>query len=219
MTKTTNNFENLPYDGFSDLDEVVVTDLEYYKGMADLVASTPLHVIFNYMGVRYISERGDDGSEAMLKLEFEFANATTGLQRMPYHWEGCLDEVQRLFPMALSRLYVDEVVPPETVVAAEGIVAQVAESFSTIIKSHTPWLDKETRDRAEEKLAKIKFLVGYPSWIIDDAQLDAHFGLKGEDSYLKIIKGKYFESLAAVRQFVVAKSFRELKKVHNPNQE
>lgn len=186
--------------------------------MARLVAKTPLHVLFNYMGVRFISERGDDGDGEMAQVEFNFAQETSGLLRMPYHWEGCLEEVRRLFPMALSRLYVEEVVPPETVIAAEGIVSHVAESFSTIIKSHTPWLDKATRDRAEEKLAKIKYLVGYPSWLVDDAQLDAHFGLKG-DSNLKIIRGKYFESLTSVRRFVVAKNFRELKKVHDPDTE
>ncbi len=220
LFKTTFNFV-LPYK-ITDEEQVIVKDLEYYKGMVQLVSTTPLHVLFNYMGVRFISERGDDGSLQMHKVEHEFAQKTKGLKAMPHHWEGCLEEVRRLFPMPLSRLYVDAVVPPETKVAAESIVSHVAESFAKTIKKHTPWLDKVTRDRAEEKLAKIKYLVAYPDWISDNSQLDADFGLRPgstDDELLKIVPGKYFESLNNIRRFVVAREFRELKKVHDPDKE
>ena len=220
LFKTAFNFV-LPYK-ITDEEQVIVKDLEYYKGMVQLVSTTPLHVLFNYMGVRFISERGDDGSRRMHEVEHEFAQKTKGLKAMPRHWEGCLEEVRRLFPMPLSRLYVDAVVPPETKVAAESIVSHVAESFAKTIKKHTPWLDKVTRDRAEEKLAKIKYLVAYPDWISDNSQLDADFGLRPgstDDELLKIVPGKYFESLNNIRRFVVAREFRELKKVHDPDKE
>lgn len=69
--------------------------------------------------------------------------------------------LQQYAPSFFSRLYVEKIVNPET----KPLVTRMVQDFLKVAEkrlANTEWLEPETRVKAQEKVHKMKYIVGYP---------------------------------------------------------
>lgn len=212
---------NLPYT-IDDNFRVNVEELSYYSHMTALIMSTPFHVLQNYMAYRLVSSFSGYTDRRMQAIDFAYARATSGVQRPLAQWESCFGTLKSYFDEALTRLYVENFVVPGTKRVADEMIAHLKAAFEYIVTREAPWLDEETRGRALEKASKTLFNVAYPDWILNDTELDEHFGLFDADdngtapSVESIVKkGHFFETLLTIKQLNRGKWFCELAQRRN----
>ena len=84
-----------------------------------------------------------------------------GQQKKLSRHEQALYVVQQYATSSFSRLYVEEIVDP-------SIKPQIQDMIQTILNNAQKrvgtieWLEKATREKAQEKIGKMRFIVGYP---------------------------------------------------------
>ena len=160
--------------------QVIVGDVEYFRRLPKILAETPLHVVYNYLGMR---------------LFYTFRNQSdTPIE------EQCLAVVTAKFDQAVSRLYVDEhVTPGVTKQQAAKLIADIRASFRRVIQKGAKWLDEKTRAKVLEKESATKFESVFPDWLLDDSLLDAHYGLD-ENKNLSVKTSHFLETMLDIRR-------------------
>lgn len=88
-------------------------------------------------------------------------------------WRTCLKETETVFKNVLGRIYIQEtanLTTTDPVAEVEMILKAVK---STVVASFrdNPWMDEKTRKAAIRKSKKIKGLVGFPSYIMNEEKL------------------------------------------------
>ncbi len=97
--------------------------------------------------------------------------AITGSQQAE-RWQVCVDQTDNIFGLgyAVARLFIRNS-PNDVKKAAEELIASIKQSF---VKNfvNIPWMNKQTRILAEEKVKSVDDLIGYPKFIENDKLLD-----------------------------------------------
>jgi len=85
-------------------------------------------------------------------------------QKMNYY--ECTNVVNNIMPLSLTKFFIDKNLSKETRNETKKMLGYIKESMVTRI-SKMEWLDKETKDKAEEKVIKMKEVIGYPDAIMN----------------------------------------------------
>ena len=97
--------------------------------------------------------------------------AMTGSQQAE-RWQICVDQTDNIFGLgyAVDRLFIRNS-PNDVKKAAEELITSIKRSF---VKNfvNIPWMNKNTRVLAEEKVKSVGDLIGYPEFIENDKLLD-----------------------------------------------
>ncbi len=97
--------------------------------------------------------------------------AMTGSQQAE-RWQICVDQTDNIFGLgyAVARLFIRNS-PNDVKKAAEELITSIKRSF---VKNfvNIPWMNKNTRVLAEEKVKSVGDLIGYPEFIENDKLLD-----------------------------------------------
>lgn len=199
----------------SQEDNVVVTDLKYYRGIGEVLANTPTHVKYNYMGWLAIQTYARYLNKEMIAAKLEYSKATTGVTNEPERWYTCIKEVNKLLSFAMSRIYVEMVVKKDTKAKTTKMVNDFKDAFHEILKNVT-WLDEETRDRAIDKLNAMEDNSVYPDWILDNAELDNYYNMHNGAS---VQQGHFFDSLVLADHLKTARDISMVDKPVNKSME
>ena len=81
------------------------------------------------------------------------------------HYE-CANIVNNIMPLAITKFFVDKNISKETINETKKMLGYIKESMVNRI-SKMEWLDKETKDKAKEKVMKMKEIIGYPDEIMN----------------------------------------------------
>jgi len=112
--------------------------------------------------------------------------------------ERALATVNGTVGEALGQLYVDEMFPPEAKAKAELMIGNVINAYKKRIKA-LDWMSEETKNQAITKLDKFTVKIGYPDKWKDYSKLDVKEG------------NSYFENIAAVNKWALAKNLADFK--------
>ncbi len=93
---------------------------------------------------------------------FVFRQALTGTKVLQPRWKRCVQFTDQMLGEALAQPFVREYLGEDGKRAAEHMVAGIETSMKSDLESLV-WMDDTTRTKAEEKLAKILNMIGYPA--------------------------------------------------------
>jgi endothelin-converting enzyme/putative endopeptidase len=93
---------------------------------------------------------------------FQFRQVLTGTKVLQPRWKRCVHFADQMLGEALAQPFVREHLGEDGKRAAEGMVAGIEAAMKVDLEGLS-WMDDTTRTRAEEKLAKIVNMIGYPA--------------------------------------------------------
>lgn len=216
---------HLPYR-FNRSDTIIVGNVGYFEKLASILSTTPPLVLHNYLGYKLAWHWKDATDNRARYIRLWHRNRAWGITQMRPLWKDCLQSVTDTGvggEWAASRLYVDRFVAPETRWQVSEMVDDLRKAFSEQIlkgnnnNNNTAWLDEPTQRKALEKAARMRFIVAYPDWLLNNTALDQiKFGFtrKAEeeaDHLMKAVKrGYFFESAVEASRQQAAIPLRDL---------
>lgn len=158
--------------GIKGVEGLIMGDGQYFAAINDILKSTPLRDIKNYMLWGEL-----DGAASLLTMEMDRANfdfyGTTlkGTQSQRPLWERSIGVASGVMGEAIGQLYVDKHFPPEAKAKAQAMIANIKNSFDGRIKGLS-WMTDETKEKALAKLNNIDVKIGYPDKWKDYSDMD-----------------------------------------------
>ncbi len=132
---------------------------EAIRAQAALVASTPIEVWRDHLRLNLLQRHAQVLPAALGGRDDSLAREDSGHRTLDRHW-----------PEALGRLYVERHFPPPVRARVQAIVVAIR----TEMRAHVdalPWMSPATRAQAQAKLAALNFGVGHPERWLDHAAL------------------------------------------------
>jgi len=157
--------------GASATPGVIVRQPSYFQALGEVLASTPLPVIQQYLTFKVLDARAPLLSSAFEQAHFEFRGKTLqGLQENRPRWKRAVAAVEGALGEAVGQLYVERHFSPSSKKRMEELVANLRETFRQGIDG-LDWMSAETKAQAQDKLSKFNVKIGYPDKWIDYSKL------------------------------------------------
>ncbi|MEO9964885.1 MAG: M13 family metallopeptidase [Reichenbachiella sp.] len=148
--------------GVDDINEVNVNQLEYISQMPEIIAGAELATIKDYLKLRFISSSTGYLSNDFVMAAFDFYNKQlSGQEEMRPRAKRMVNSTNGNLGDALSKLYVNEVFPPEAKEKCLEMVNNIKAAMHKRIDQLT-WMSQSTKEEAHMKLDKLKVKIGYP---------------------------------------------------------
>ena len=183
---------------FTSLD---VSQPDFFKGMAAVIAQTNLPVIQAYLRWQFLNHAAGLTTPGKLDEEgFDFdGRKLWGIPQQEPRWKRCTRAVDGAMGEALGKAYVEQQFPASSKERTLDMMRNIEAAMDTDIGS-LDWMSDATKARAREKLHLMVNKVGYPN--------------KWRDySNLKIVRGDAYGNRTRAIEF---ESRRELAKIGRP---
>ena len=170
------DFRRFLTDSGVNFNEVIVAQPSAVKGIARLVAATPLQVLKDQLTIRSISSYGAVLPASIDQKVFAFyGTALSGTPAQEARWKRGVNFVTGALADDVSKEYVARYYPPETKAAMDELVKNVVAAMGRRIDGLT-WMKPETKVRARAKLANFTTKIGYPDRWQDYSDLEIRAG-------------------------------------------
>lgn len=165
--------EGLPEAQFSLQHDMIITsspDMHYLKLVIKLIRETPPNHIEMFLWWTTIEELLTYTTSDMRQLYYSYMKIMgfdVGFERSTL----CASAINKLMGYSVSSLVVDEDFLSEIQPRVQRMVKNIQNSFEYLVEKSN-WMDDETKIRTLKKSSKIKTLIGFPEWILDNEKLD-----------------------------------------------
>jgi putative endopeptidase len=156
--------------GLTEIDELIVTERRYLEALDEIVQTTPLEVIKDFIKLEVMWSFADFLSEEIGDAAFAFQGGVLGgvEEQRPLE-ERTLDQTSGMLGEAIGRLYVDAYFPPEAKEEITALVDALIVAFRARLEANE-WMSAETKAKALAKLDNLTVKVGYPDrWLSYEA--------------------------------------------------
>ncbi|MBD0321702.1 MAG: M13 family metallopeptidase, partial [Gemmatimonadetes bacterium] len=155
---------------------IVVRQPDYLAAMNQIVASTPLPVLKQYLTVRLVDSYAGALSRPFVDAQFAFrGKALQGLEENRPRWKRGVGAVEGALGEAAGRLYVQQNFRPESRTRMQQLVENLRAAFREGI-NELEWMGPETKTQAQAKLSKFNVKIGYPDQWRDYSALEIRPG-------------------------------------------
>lgn len=155
-------------------DVIIVSDMDYFKKLEEVLGDFPSDVIRNYMAWRILQTFGYLASADHRVHELEFKKEQTGIQKLQNMDRRCLDLLSDTTPDLVGRTYVDNFFTLSDKEIANAMIRQVLKRFKEIVKQKE-WMDERTQTNSMAKAGKISVNTGFPDWLLHDKKLQHEY--------------------------------------------
>jgi predicted metalloendopeptidase len=171
------------------VDYVIVAQPSYFKGLAKLIAATPLPVWKAYFKWHVLSAAAPYLSAPFVDERFAFAGTVLrGVPENRPRWKRGLTLVDGAIGEALGRLYVEKYFPPENKARMVALVRSLIEAYRADIGT-LDWMGPRTKAGAQAKLAKLDVKIAYPDKWRDYSALE----IAPDDLWGNVTRANLFE--------------------------
>jgi len=158
--------------GVGSVPAVVVSQPTYLKALASTVNELPVDAWRPYLKASLVNGFAPYLNKALVDAEFGFYNTTLrGVSEQQPRWKRAINTLNGNLGEMLGKLYVSRHFKPEAKTRMEGLVANLREAYKNGIDK-LEWMGPETRNQAQEKLAKFTPKIGYPNKWRDYSKLE-----------------------------------------------
>ncbi|XP_036184386.1 kell blood group glycoprotein isoform X3 [Myotis myotis] len=181
---------------------VVVHDLDYLKDMSQLVEKQLLshrdflqsHMIFGLVGTLSpaLDSKFQEAHRSLNQKLWEL----TERPPVPAHprWMKCVEDTGDFFEPTLAALFVREAFSPSTRSAAMDLFTAIKDALIIRLR-RVPWMDEETRKKAQDRVTQLQVKMGGPEWAMEPALArqkysDVHLGPSFLQSFLSGIRSR-----------------------------
>ncbi|HEX8361410.1 MAG TPA: M13 family metallopeptidase [Longimicrobium sp.] len=155
---------------------IVVRQPDYLAAMNQLVATTPLHVLKQYLTIKLVDSYASALSSPFVNAQFAYrGKALQGLEENRPRWKRGVSVVEGTLGEAAGRLYVQRNFRPESRQRMQQLVGNLRTAFQEAIDS-LEWMSPATKVQAQAKLAKFNVKIGYPDQWRDYSALEIRRG-------------------------------------------
>ncbi|GAA5179533.1 M13 family metallopeptidase [Niveibacterium umoris] len=177
-----------------ELEQFNVTEPKFYRRLDALLTQEPLEAQKTYLRWHAARAFAPHLSKVFVDESFAFYGKTLlGTPEQKPRWKRCVMLADQQLGEALGQEFVSRAFSAELKAQTQRMTQQIEEAMAKDIDS-LPWMSKETKARAQEKLRAIVNKIGYPDkWRNYDA-----FVVSRGDYAGNVVRGSRFE---AQRQF------------------
>lgn len=148
--------------GVQHVDSVIVGQPEFYKTLDQLIASTDIQTIKDYMVFHLVVTFAEYLSKPFAEARFDFYSKTIrGAQEQHPRWRRALDAEEGAIGEELGKLFVTEYFDTVAKSRYNHLVENVRNAYKARIEKLT-WMCDSTKQKAIHKLMAISKKVGYP---------------------------------------------------------
>lgn len=148
--------------GIENVEGLIVSDVDYFKGLEKLLNETSLETIKLYLKWIDFNDAANLLTTDLEQKKFDFySKELRGVKEMRPIKKRALTAVNRVLGEAVGEVYVAEVFPPEAKANAKEMVDYLFKSYKKHFNELT-WMSDKTKEKALEKLNKITVKIGYP---------------------------------------------------------
>jgi putative endopeptidase len=178
--------------GARDLDTVIVTDINYFQNLANVLKNQNIDVMKEYMVWTLLNQSSSFLTTELERESFNFyGKILSGTPAMLPRWERVLNQANRAMGEAIGKLYTDKYFPPQAKATAQEMVDNILVAFGERIK-RLEWMSDSTKDKALEKLAAFNVKIAYP----DEWKSYEDLEIKGKEE-----GGSYLGNIRSVSQW------------------
>lgn len=149
-----------------NLQELNVATPSFFEQVDDLVSSTPLETWKQYLRYQLIDSFASGMPSAYVDAQFNlYGKQLAGVPELQPRWKRAVDAIsgKRGFGVlgdAVGQLYVEQHFPHEAKARMDELVGNLMQAYKESIVE-LEWMTDATKQRAQEKLAKITTKIGY----------------------------------------------------------
>lgn len=175
--------------GVSNLEELNVSQPEFFKGLSPLLLNTSIEDWKAYFTWNILDTYASYLNDDFVNQNFEFyGKVLSGTPEIQPRWKRVLNNTSGRLGEAIGQLYVEKYFPPEAKQRMITLVENLRLSFADRIEN-LDWMSEGTKVKALDKLNKISVKVGYPDTWKDYSSLEIV-----PDSYVQNVRNsKEFE--------------------------
>ncbi len=149
--------------GLSRDSSIVINQPSYVRGFAAAVNDTPVERWKPYLKSSLINGFAPYLHKPLVDAEFDFYRRTLrGVQEIQPRWKRAVNSLNANMGEMLGKLYVERHFTPAAKARMEQLVENLREAYRISIDG-LEWMSPETKKQAQEKLAKFRPKIGYPS--------------------------------------------------------
>jgi putative endopeptidase len=165
--------------GISDIDGLVVTQLDYMKALDGIIVETDLDTWKTYLKWAALNASAGILNEQLDRQNFEFYSKTLrGIEEPLPLWRRGVDIVNNNLGEIVGKVYVKEHFPPEAKDKMLVLVDNLLKAYEVSIRD-LEWMTDATKTQALDKLSKFTPKIGYPDIWKDYSALE----IAGDDLF------------------------------------
>ena len=135
---------------------------EYVKAFNELIASTPVDDLKDYLRWHLINASAETLPKKIADADFDFFSRTLAGQPQPEpRWRRCVTQTDQRLGEALGKAFVDEAFGAQAKSDALKMVQDIKNAMRQDIDA-APWMSGETKKAAMVKLEAVVDRIGYP---------------------------------------------------------
>lgn len=143
-------------------DYLVISEPTYISAFGKLLAKAPLPQWKAYFRWRLLSDFAPYLSKGFVDEHFAFyGTALRGIPQNKPRWKRGISVVENSVGESLGKIYVAKYFPPESKARMDQLVKNLLAAYKADIDT-LDWMSPETKQKAQEKLAKFTPKIGYP---------------------------------------------------------
>lgn len=175
--------------GITYTEEFNVGQPDFFSGLKKLIKEFPIEKWISYLEWNWVNGFAPYLSQDFVEHHFKFYGKTlSGKEVIQPRWKRAVQATNQALGMLVGRFYVQKHFPATSKKRMLELVGNLKNAMASRIKS-LDWMTSETKDKALEKLQKMKLKIGYPDKWKDYSALEIR-----EDSYaLNILRSLSFE--------------------------
>src|SRR3990172_4609261 len=140
----------------------VVGQPEFFKEVSSMLKQVSIEDWKTYLRWHLVNAAAPNLSAQFAQPDFAFFQGVLrGVKEMKPRWKRVTEQTDRGLGEALGQLYTEKYFPPEAKAKADQMVNDLRAAFKTRIEN-LDWMSPQTKERAQEKLAKMTQKIGYP---------------------------------------------------------
>jgi putative endopeptidase len=156
----------------SDIDGLVVTQLDYMKALDGIIADTSMDDWKTYLAWKALNANASLLNEELDQQNFAFySNTLRGIEQQLPQWKRAVSTVNNNLGEVVGKVYVARHFPPEAKEQMLELVSNLIKAYEVSIKN-LDWMGDETKTQALDKLSKFTPKIGYPDKWKDYSALD-----------------------------------------------
>ncbi len=145
------------------IDSLIVSQPSYVTGFDEMLRRAPLSVWKAYFRFHLINDYAPFLSKRFVDARFDFYGKTLrDIKENQPRWKRGIRVVEEGMGEALGQLYVARYFPPESKERMDQLVQNLIGAYRADLGT-LDWMSAATREKAQEKLAKLGIKIGYPS--------------------------------------------------------
>lgn len=148
--------------GFPKIVDINVTSQKFLKGMDQLLTQEKASAWQSYLSFHVVHAMAPALPAAFVAEDFKLRQLITGQKEIRPRWKRCVDSTDESLGELLAQPFVKEHFGGKSKEVAESLVHAIGAAFLEEL-GRLDWMDAGTRARAEQKFAKMAYLIGYPS--------------------------------------------------------